>query len=100
LLIGYLYGISSERKLMDELRMHLAWRWLTGPGFEQEIPHHSTFSKNRHGRFHESMLFEQLFERIVAGAWKWAWYMETSCRSMERSLRRTLRKKAASRENS
>ena len=66
LLIGYLYGITSERKLVEELRMHLAWRWFTGLGFDQEIPHHSTFSKNRHGRFQESKLFEQLFEEIVA----------------------------------
>jgi transposase len=65
LLIGYLYGITSERKLVEELRMHLAWRWFTGLGFDQEIPHHSTFSKNRHGRFAESGLFAELFERIV-----------------------------------
>jgi transposase len=66
LLIGYLYGITSERKLVEELRMHLAWRWFTGLGFDQEIPHHSTFSKNRHGRFQETKLFEELFEQIVA----------------------------------
>src|SRR6202790_1813385 len=65
LLIGYLYGITSERKLIEELRMHLAWRWFTGLGLDQEIPHHSTFSKNRHGRFQESKVFEQLFEEIV-----------------------------------
>ena len=65
LLIGYLYGITSERKLVEELRMHLAWRWFTGLSFDQEVPHHSTFSKNRHGRFQESKLFEQLFEQIV-----------------------------------
>jgi transposase len=65
LLIGYLYGITSERKLVEELRMHLAWRWFTGLGFDQESPHHSTFSKNRHGRFQESKLFEELFEQIV-----------------------------------
>src|SRR5678809_1389015 len=65
LLIGYLYGITSERRLVEELRMHLAWRWFTGLGFDQEIPHHSTFSKNRHGRFQESKLFEELFEQIV-----------------------------------
>jgi transposase len=65
LVIGYLYGITSERKLVEELRMHLAWRWFTGLGFDQEIPHHSTFSKNRHGRFQESKLFEELFEQIV-----------------------------------
>ncbi len=45
--------------------MHLAYRWFTGLGFDQEIPHHSTFSKNRHGRFQESSLFLELFERIV-----------------------------------
>src|ERR1700677_5049130 len=65
LLIGYLYGISSERKLVEELRMHLAWRWFAGLGFDQEIPHLSTFSKKRHGRFQESKLFEELFEQIV-----------------------------------
>src|SRR6201982_3720638 len=65
LVIGYLHGITSERKLVEELRMHLAWRWFTGLGFDQGIPHHSTFSKNRHGRFQESKLFEQLFEQVV-----------------------------------
>ena len=39
--------------------MHLAWRWFTGLSFDQDIPHHSTFSKNRHGRFHESNLFQR-----------------------------------------
>jgi transposase len=66
LLIGYLYGVTSERKLIEELRMHLAWRWFTGLSFDQEVPHHSTFSKNRHGRFQESRIFEQLFHEIVA----------------------------------
>src|SRR5262247_4699012 len=65
LLLGYLYGITSERRLVEELRMHLAWRWFTGLGFDQEIPHHSRFCKNRHGRFQESKLFEELFEQIV-----------------------------------
>src|ERR1700746_193237 len=65
LLIGYVYGISRERKLVEERDMHLAWRWFTGLSFDQEIPHHSTFSKNRHGRFQASKVFEQLFEEIV-----------------------------------
>ena len=65
LLLGYLYGITSERRLVEELRMHLAWRWFTGLGFDQELPNHSTFSKNRHGRFQESNVFQELFERIV-----------------------------------
>ena len=65
LLIGYLYGITSERRLVEDVGMHLAYRWFTGLGFDQEIPHHSTFSKNRHGRFQESPLFLELLERIV-----------------------------------
>src|SRR5690348_2623898 len=65
LLIGYLYGITSERRRVEDVGMHLAYRWFTGVGFDQEIPHHSTFSKSRHGRFQESALFLELFERIV-----------------------------------
>lgn len=65
LLIGYLYGITSERRLVEDVSMHLAYRWFTGLGFDQEVPHHSTFSKNRHGRFQDSPLFLELFERIV-----------------------------------
>jgi transposase len=65
LLIGYLYGITSERRLVEDVGMHLAYRWFTRLGFDQEVPHHSTFSKNRHGRFQESALFLDLFERVV-----------------------------------
>ena len=65
LLVGYLYGITSERRLLEEVRMHLAYRWFTWLGFEQEIPDHSTFSKNRHGRFRQSDVFREVFEEIV-----------------------------------
>ncbi len=65
LLVGYLYGITSERRLMEEVRMHLAYRWFTRLGFEQELPEHSTFSKNRHGRFRQSGVFRKVFEEIV-----------------------------------
>jgi transposase len=65
LLIGYLYGITSERRLIEEARMHLAYRWFTRLGFEQEIPDHSTFSKNRHGRFRQSGVFREVFEEIA-----------------------------------
>ena len=65
LLIGYLYGITSERRLCEDVGMHLAYRWFLGLGFDQAVPHHSTFSKNRHGRFRESGLFRDLFEEIV-----------------------------------
>src|ERR1700681_2934475 len=45
--------------------MHLAYRWFTRLGFEQEIPDHSTFSKNRHGRFREAGIFLEVFHEIV-----------------------------------
>ena len=65
LLVGYLYGITSERRLLEEVRMHLAYRWFTRLGFEQEIPDHSTFSKNRQGRFRQSGVFREVFQEIV-----------------------------------
>ena len=65
LLIGYLYGITSERRLCEDVGMHLAYRWFLGLGFDQAVPHHSTFSKNRHGRFRDQGLFRDLFEEIV-----------------------------------
>ena len=65
LLVGYLYGISSERRLLDEARMHLAYRWFTRLGLDQEVPDHSTFSKNRHGRFRQAGVFREVFEEIV-----------------------------------
>ncbi|HXA77074.1 MAG TPA: IS1182 family transposase [Candidatus Acidoferrales bacterium] len=65
LLVGYLYGITSERRLLEEVRMHLAYRWFTRLGFEKEIPDHSTFSKNRHGRFRQCGVFRKVFEQIV-----------------------------------
>jgi transposase len=65
LLVGYLYGITSERRLMQEVRMHLAYRWFTRFDFDHPIPDHSTLSKNRHGRFRESGIFREVFEEIV-----------------------------------
>lgn len=65
LLLGYCYGIRSERRLCEEVRFNLAYRWFCRLGLEDPIPDHSTFSKNRHGRFRESDLFRLLFERVV-----------------------------------
>ena len=56
---------TKEKSITRFSRLEKRWRWFTGLGFDQEIPHHSTFSKNRHGRFQESKLFEQLLEQIV-----------------------------------
>ena len=65
LLVGYLYGITSERRLLEEVRMHLAYRWFTRLDLNQEVPDHSTLSKNRHGRFRQSGVFREVFEEIV-----------------------------------
>jgi len=65
LIIGYCYGIRSERRLCEEVSLNLAYRWFCRLGLEDEIPDHSTFSKNRHGRFRESDAFRVVFEDIV-----------------------------------
>jgi transposase len=65
LLVGYLFGITSERRLCDEVRMHVGYRWFVGLGLDEKVPDHSTFSKNRHGRFKESAIYQQIFDQIV-----------------------------------
>lgn len=66
LLVGYCFGIRSERRLCEEVHLNLAYRWFCRLGLDGEVPDHSTFSKNRHGRFRESDLLRRLFETVVA----------------------------------
>ena len=66
LLVGYLYGITSERRLCEEVKMHLGYRWFVGFSLEDKVPDHSTFSHNRHERFYESTLFQEIFDEIVS----------------------------------
>jgi transposase len=66
LIVGYCSGIRSERRLCDEVHVNLAYRWFCRLGLDGDVPDHSTFSKNRHGRFRESDLFRKLFETVVA----------------------------------
>jgi transposase len=63
LLIGYLYGITSERRLMDEIGVNLAYRWLLGYDLDETIPDHSVLSKAR-GRF-PLAVFEAFFDQTV-----------------------------------
>src|ERR1700674_865502 len=65
LLVGYCFGIRSERRLCEEVHLNLAYRWFCRLGLDDKVPDHSTFSKNRHGRFRESNVFRHLFETIV-----------------------------------
>jgi transposase len=66
LLVGYCFGIRSERRLCEEVHLNLAYRWFCRLDLTDRIPDHSTFSKNRHGRFRESDLLRQVFEMTVA----------------------------------
>ena len=66
LLVGYCMGIRSERRLCEEVHFNLAHRWFCRLGLDGKVPDHSTFSKNRRGRFHESNIFRHLFETVVA----------------------------------
>jgi transposase len=65
LLVGYCFGIRSERRLCDEVHLNLAYRWFCRLGLEDKVPDHSSFSKNRHGRFRESDVFRHVFEGVV-----------------------------------
>jgi transposase len=65
LLIGYSFGLRSERRLCEEVHLNLGYRWFCRLGLEDAVPDHSTFSKNRHGRFRESDAFRLVFESVV-----------------------------------
>jgi transposase len=65
LIVGYCYGIRCERRLCQEVELHLAYRWFCRLDLEDRVPDHSTFSVNRHGRFRDSDVFRQLFEAVV-----------------------------------
>ena len=65
LIIGYTHGIRSERRLCEEVHLNLAYRWFCRLGLEGTVPDHSTFSKNRHGRFRDSDLLRRLFETVL-----------------------------------
>ena len=65
LIVGYCYGIRSERRLCEEVELHLAYRWFCRLDLDDKVPDHSTFSVNRHGRFRDGDIFRQLFEAVV-----------------------------------
>jgi transposase len=72
LVIGYCMGIRSERRLCEEVHLNLAYRWVCRLGLNGKVPDHSTFSRNRRGRFRDSDILRRLFESIVArylGGW-------------------------------
>jgi transposase len=65
LIVGYCFGIRSERRLCEEVRLNLAYRWFCRLNLEDAVPEHSTFSKNRLGRFRDSGALRWLFDEVV-----------------------------------
>jgi transposase len=65
LIVGYCYGIRSERRLCEDVSLNLAYRWFCKLDLDDEVPDHSTFSKNRHGRFRDSDILRYVFEGVV-----------------------------------
>jgi hypothetical protein len=65
LIVGYCFGIRSERRLCEEVHLNLAYRWFCRLSLEDPVPDHSTFSKNRHGRFRQSGALRYLFESVL-----------------------------------
>jgi len=65
LIVGYCFGIRSERRLCEEVHLNLAYRWFCRLGLDGSVPDHSSFSKNRHGRFRDSDLLRRLFETVL-----------------------------------
>jgi transposase len=65
LIVGYCFGIRSERRLCEEVHLNLAYRWFCRLGLDDAVPEHSTFSKNRHGRFRDSDVLRHVFETVL-----------------------------------
>ena len=65
LIIGYVFGIRSERLLCREVKVNMAYRWFCGLSIEDTIPDHSAFSRARNERFRDSDIFRRVFERVV-----------------------------------
>ena len=65
ILIGYLYGIESERRLEQEVRVNIAYRWFLGIELDEPVPDHSTISQLRHRKFSGTTIFQDIFDEIV-----------------------------------
>ena len=73
LFLGYLYGVRSERQLVREIQVNVAYRWFIGYGLTDKIPDASTFSQNRRRRFTESTVYQEIFDEIVLQAMRRTW---------------------------
>ena len=82
LIVGYCFGIRSERQLCEEVHLNLTYRWFCGWGLDGAVPDHLTFSKNGHGRFRDSDLLRRLFETVLQRCIDEAWSVAKALPSM------------------
>jgi transposase len=68
LFIGYLFGVRSERQLVRDIQVNVAYRWFLGFGLTDKVPDASTISQNRRRRFSESTIYQDIFDEIVVQA--------------------------------
>lgn len=68
LFIGYLYGIRSERQVIREVQVNVAYRWFLGFSLTDKIPDASTISQNRRRRFAGTTIYQEIFDNIVEQA--------------------------------
>ena len=73
LIVGYCYGIRFERRLCEEVELHLAYRWFCRLHIDDKVPDHSTFSVNRHGRFRTATFYAKCLRQWCGPAWMPAW---------------------------
>jgi hypothetical protein len=97
LIVGYCFGIRSERRPCEDVHLNLAYRWFCRLGLDGAVPDRSTFSKNRHGRFRERASFAAFSRRFCAGVSASGWLAAKALRSMPASSRQTPTGRRASR---
>ncbi|WP_246165072.1 IS1182 family transposase [Pigmentiphaga aceris] len=68
LFIGYLFGVRSERQLMREVQVNVAYRWFIGFRLTDKVPDASTFSQNRRRRYTDTSVYQEIFDEIVRQA--------------------------------
>ena len=67
-ILQYMFGIKSMRQTIKEVEVNVAYRWFLGLGFNDPVPHFTTFGKNYERRFKDTDLFEQIFQQILKQA--------------------------------
>lgn len=65
LLVGYLFGIRSERRLVDEVKVNVAYRWFLGLGLTDKVPDASVIWQNRRRRYKDTDVAQRIFDEIV-----------------------------------